>query len=238
MRKLKLRIGKWAFSYLDVLIILVVTIVILVLSLPSWSILIAPILVLVIKPILDSQRGKKEEMTKVAESIDRLSTEFSKFTGGFWGCSIRSISKDFISKHGNNEKIKGWEAYFDQDRGIPGLLFEAYGSFERKVREYIGSPKGKEGLSVLIREFLDLVGLHYKMHANFLEMIRDVGDGEFGQRYNEFKKEYDEFYRGLRGIAHDLKKVASMDLEGKFYYDFAKDFPIEIIDGGMLGEGV
>lgn len=187
--------------------------------------------VLTVKNVVDLQKGKKEEMTKLAESIDRLSTQFSKFTYGSCGYSIRSIAKDFISKYRTkSEKIKGWEAYFDQDWGIPGQLFNTYRSFERKAREYIESPKGKEELLVLIREFLNLVGLHYKMHTNFLEMVRDVGDGEFEQRYKEFKKEYDEFHRGLRGIASDLKKVASVELSGTFYFDFAKDFPKSVLE--------
>ena len=68
----------------------------------------------------------------------------------------------------------------------------------------------------LIREFLNLVGLHYKVHENYIEMVNDVGDREFEQGYSDFKKQYDEFHKGLREIAPDLKNVINVELEGIF----------------------
>lgn len=244
MRKLKLRIRKWVSSYVGELILLLGTVIIygFFKSPELLYALFIVVAVIIIKNILDWRKARQEPMTKLAESIDRLSTQFAKFAGvASWNYSIRSIANEFISKYGTkSEKIKGWTAYFDQDRGISGQLSNTYRSFERRLREYIENPKSKAELSGLIREFLDLVGLHYKMHENFGEMVKDVdvSDKEVGQRYNEFKKEYDEFHRGLRGIAPDLKSVVSVELEGKFYYDFAKDFPIEFFNGGVIGEGV
>lgn len=231
MKMFRLRIGKWFFSYSDYIVIILATlglylIINLIKPLPSWLFVLPVVIALIVRSSVDWRKGKKEELAKLADSIDRLSTEFSKFTKGSCSYSIRSIAKDFISKYGTkSEKFKGWAAYFNEDWGIPGQLFKNYGSFEQRAREYIENPKGKEELLGLVREFLNLVSLHYKMHTNFLEMIRDVGNEEFEPRCNEFKREYNEFYRGLRRIAPDLKKVLAVELEGKFYYDFAKDFP-------------
>ena len=231
MRRFKLRIGKWFFSYLEYIIAIFVTLGLYLVKdfinplLPSWLLVFPFIIALVVRSIRDMVKVKKEEQAKLADSIDRLVTEFSKFTKGSCGYSIRSIAKDFINKYGTkSEKIKGWVAYF-KNLGMPAQLFKNYGGFEKRWGKYVENPRGKEELSELIIEYLNLVGLHYKMHENFRAMVRDVGDTEFEQRYNEFKKEYDEFHRGLRGIAPDLNKVVSVELEGKFYYDFAKDFP-------------
>lgn len=227
----RLRIGKWFFSYLDYIAIILATLILylitnLIKPLPSCLLVLPVVIALIVKSSIDWRKGKTEELAKLAHSIHRLNTEFSKFTEGSYPNSIGSIAKEFVSKYGTKtDKIKGWAAYFNGDLGIPGQLFKNYGSFERRLREYIENPKGKEELLGLVIKFLNLVSLHYAMHTNFSEMIRDVGDEEFEPRYNEFKKEYDEFYRSLRQIAPDLRKVLDVELEGKFYYNFAKDFP-------------
>lgn len=230
MKMFRLRIGKWFFTYLDYIVIILATLVLyliinLIKPLPSWLFVFPIVIALIVKSSVNWRKGKKEELAKLAESLNRVSGEFSKFTQGSCNYSIWSISKEFINKFGSKEGIKGWEAYFNENWGMSGQLFKNYGSFERKMRRYIENPKGKEELLGLVREFSSLVGLHYKMHTNFLEMIRDVGNEEFEPRCNEFKKEYNEFYRGLRRIAPDLRKVLGVELEGKFYFNFAKDFP-------------
>jgi len=228
----RLRIRKWFFPYLEYIMAILVTLGLYLVKdfieplLPSWLLVLPLVIALVVRSVRDMVKGRREQMTKLANYIDSLSTEFVKFTKESCGYSIRSIAKDLISKYSTtSEKIKGWAAYFDENWGMPAQLFKNYDYFEKNWRKYIENPKGKEELSGLVIEFLNLVGLHYKMHENFGKMVRDVGDREFEQRYNDFKKEYDEFYRGLRGIAPELKKALGVELEGKFYYAFAKDFP-------------
>jgi len=224
----RLRIGKWFFSYLEYIIAILVTLGLYLLidfikPLPSWLLVLPLVIALIVRNARDKVKGEKEKLVKLANSVDELTKQFSGFAKCSELYSVCSIATDLLSKYrGESDKIKGWVAYFDKDWGMPARLFESYGSFEDRWRKYTENPKGEKEFFGLIREFLNLLGLHYNMHSNLRELLRDINDWGFLYRYNEFKKEYDEFSRYLRRVAPALKEVIGVDIKGTFYYGFAE----------------
>ena len=226
---------KWVFRYANYLILIPAVCAIGYFKLPYWYNPLFLLLALISEIVITRRKSKVEKLINTAQNLKRLSDSFSIFVYSNLDNSIPSIFKAllandiFTKKYGKG--IKGWKLYLeDQTKN----LYHEYSEFTTALERYIENPKGKIELSDIIMRFEKLVGLHYKLHLNFLEIIKDTYDilpEELGQRYREFKKEYDDFYSNLRVYTSDLKDIAPMDTE-KYFFDRAKELPKGIIKTG------
>jgi len=218
---------KWVFRYANYLILIPAVCAIGYFKLPYWYNPLFLLLALISEIVITRMKSKVEKLINTAQNLKRLSDSFSIFVYSNQDNSIPSIFKAllandiFTKKYGKG--IKGWKLYLeDQTKN----LYHEYSKFTTDLERYIENPKGKIELSDIIMRFEKLVGLHYKLHEKFLELITDAGilPEELGQRYKEFKKEYDDFYSNLRVYTSDLKDIAPMDTE-KYFFDWAKELP-------------
>lgn len=223
---------KRVFRYTDYLLLILAVGVIWYFKLPPWYNLIFLLLALISKIVIDQKKSKVERLINTAQNLKRLSDSFSTFVYSNRDNSIPSIFKAllandvFTKRYGKG--IKGWKLYLEEQTKH---LFD-YSEFKTDLERYIENPKGKSELSDIIRRFEKLVRSHYKLHQNFLEIIKDAGilPKELGQKYNEFKKEYDDFYSNLKGYTRDFEEITPGVFTGKYFFDWAKELPeVEII---------
>ena len=219
---------KWVFRYTNYLLLIPAVGVIGYFKLSYWYSIISLLLVLISEIVIAQRKSKREKLINIAQNLKRLCDSFSIFVYSNRDNSIPSIfgallaNNVFMNAYGKG--IKGWKLYLKEHTKH---LFDDYNEFKSDLEIYIENPKGKRELSDIIRRFGKLVGSHYELHLNFLEIIKDTGisPNDFGQRYNDFKKEYDDFYSNLRGYTSDFEENAPNVFTGKYYFDWAKELP-------------
>jgi len=219
IKRVKMKI-KWGFRYTNYLILILAVGVIGYFKLPYWYNLISLLLALIFEIVITQRRSKVEKLINTAQNLKRLSDSFSVFVYTSRDNSIPSIFKAFLANDvfttGYGKGIKGWKLYLELQTKN---LFDEYSEFKTDLGRYIENPKEKSELSDILMRFEKLVISHYKLHHNFLDIINDAGilPKELGQKYKEFKKEYDDFYSNLKGYTSDFEEIAPDVFTGKYW---------------------
>ena len=219
---------KWGFKYTSYLILIPAIFAIGYFKQPYWYNPLSILLVLIVEIVKDQWIGKKEKLINAAKNLKRLSDSFSIFVDRGRNNSIPSIFKALLANDVFTERygrgIKGWKLYLEEQANN---LLNDYNEFKSDLDRYIENPKGKSELSDIIRRFGKLVKSHYKLHLNFLDIIKDMGilPKELGQKYKEFKTEYDDFCSDLKGDTSDFEEVAPSVFIGKSFSGRAQELP-------------